>query len=120
MKVLTAKQKAKELGITTSGLAKTRRLYKHIKKSPRKYLYFPEEYIPTHIPAPVEPGPLRSKLKLPPKKRRKVSSSELNYYKVNGGTGEAFQLENQRRKEQSIKNRTVIEKKRISIFCFTT
>jgi len=71
-------------------------------------LYFPEEYIPTHIPAPVEPGPLRSKLKLPPKRRRKVSSSELNYYKVNSGTGEAFQLENQRRKEQSIKNKNLV------------
>jgi len=115
-KYLTAKQKAEELAITTRGLAKTRHLYKHIKKSPRKYLYFAEEYIPTHIPAPVEPGPLRSKLKLPPKRRRKVSSSELNYYKVNGGTGETFQLENQRRKEQSIKNRTVIEKKELVYF----
>ena len=38
MKILTAKQKAEELGVSLSGLAKTRHLYKHIKKSPRKYL----------------------------------------------------------------------------------
>jgi len=42
-KYLSAKQKAKELGITTSGLAKTRHLYKHIRKSPHKYLYFEED-----------------------------------------------------------------------------
>ena len=42
-KYLSAKEKAQELGITTSGLAKTRHLYKHIKKSPRKYLYFKED-----------------------------------------------------------------------------
>jgi len=33
MKYLSAKQKADELGITTNGLAKTRHLYKHIKKA---------------------------------------------------------------------------------------
>jgi len=42
-KYLSAKEKARELGITTSGLAKTRHLYKHIKKSPHKYLYFKED-----------------------------------------------------------------------------
>ena len=41
-KYLSAKEKAKELGITTGGLAKTRHLYKHIRKSPHKYLYFAE------------------------------------------------------------------------------
>ena len=51
MKVLTAKQKAKELGISLSGLRQSRHLYKHIKKSPRKYLYFEEEYRP-FIPEP--------------------------------------------------------------------
>jgi len=29
--------------IFQNGLAKTRHLYKHIRKSPHKYLYFPEE-----------------------------------------------------------------------------
>ena len=43
MKYLTAKQKAEELGITLSGLRKTRHLYKHIPKGPRKYLYFAED-----------------------------------------------------------------------------
>ena len=43
-KYLSAKEKAKELGITTNGLAKTRHLYKHIKKSPRKYLHFAEDH----------------------------------------------------------------------------
>ena len=42
-KYLSAKEKAEELGITTSGLAKTRHLYKHIRKSPHKYLYFEED-----------------------------------------------------------------------------
>ena len=40
---LTAKQKALELGISLSGLRKTRHLYKHIPKGPRNYLYFTED-----------------------------------------------------------------------------
>ncbi len=59
-KYLTAREKAQELGITTSGLAKTRHLYKHIKKSPHKYLYFAEEdrdiIRPNTLPGPLNPG----------------------------------------------------------------
>ena len=58
-KYLSAKEKAEELGITTSGLAKTRHLYKHIRKSPHKYLYFeedPREVVrPNMVNGPVTP-----------------------------------------------------------------
>ena len=67
MKILTAQQKAAELGITASGLAKTRHLYKHIRKSPHKYLYFAEEArdivrpnsgpVPSTLGTPELPGP---------------------------------------------------------------
>ena len=53
-KWLTAEQKANELGITTNGLAKTRHLYKHLKKSPRKYLYLEED--PREADRPNEVG----------------------------------------------------------------
>ena len=52
MKYLTAKQKAEELGITLSGLRKTRHLYKHIPKGPRKYLYFAED--PQEVVRPIK------------------------------------------------------------------
>ena len=42
-KYLTAKEKAKEVGISLSGPRKTKHLYKHIPKGPRKYLYFAED-----------------------------------------------------------------------------
>ena len=51
-KYLTAKQKALELGISLSGLRKTRHLYKHIPKGPRKYLYFPED--PQDVVRPIK------------------------------------------------------------------
>ena len=51
-KYLTAKQKAEELGITLSGLRKTRHLYKHIPKGPRKYLYFAED--PQDVVRPIK------------------------------------------------------------------
>ena len=77
MKYLTAKQKAEELGITLSGLRKTRHLYKHIPKGPRKYLYFaedPQEVVRT-IKAIAPLGSLKSK---DPKEGRTLWWKELS------------------------------------------
>ena len=51
-KYLTAKEKAKEVGISLSGLRKTRHLYKHISKGSRKYLYFAED--PQEVVHPIK------------------------------------------------------------------
>ena len=50
MKLFTAQQKAAEVGISLRALAKTRHLYKYIKKSPRKFLYFEEDPRDAHRP----------------------------------------------------------------------
>ena len=98
MKYLSAKQKAEEPGITTSGLAKTRHLYKHIRKSPHKYLYFAEEAREAVRPnsgpvpgTPVNSGPPRSH------RRREVPFGEENYHKCPGGSGHSLQRLNQLR-----------------------
>ena len=105
-KYLTAKQKAAELGITTNGLAKTRHLYKHIKKSPRKYLYFAEEareiVRPNMVNAPDTTGNSR-----PPRsqRRRNVPFGEENYSKAPGGSGNSLQLLNQMRAKASLEGK---------------
>tara|TARA_R110002020_G_scaffold302199_1_gene517607 strand:+ start:656 stop:1267 length:612 start_codon:yes stop_codon:yes gene_type:complete len=102
-KYLSAKEKAKELGITTSGLAKTRHLYKHIKKSPHKYLYFAEEdrdiVRPNMVNAPGTPGNSR-----PPRshRRRNVPFGKENYSKAPGGSGEKLKVLNQMRAKASL------------------
>ena len=105
-KYLSAKEKAKELGITTSGLAKTRHLYKHIKKSPHKYLYFKEEdrdiVRPNTVNAPGTPENSRS-----PRthRRRNVPFGEENYSKAPGGSGEKLKVLNQMRAKASLEGR---------------
>ena len=96
-KYLTAKQKAEELGITTRGLAKTRHLYKHIQKSPRKFIYFKEEARAAIRPNGV--GGSVSTLKSPPRshRRRNVPFGEENYHKCPGGSGESLKRRNQLR-----------------------
>ena len=102
-KILSAKQKAQELGITTSGLAKTRHLYKHIKKSPRKYLYFeedPREVVrPNMINAPVTPANSRTL------RRRNVSPEDTNYHKAPGGSGNSLKMLNQMRAKASLEGK---------------
>ena len=82
-KYLSAKEKAKELGITTSGLAKTRHLYKYIRKSPHKYLYFAEEardiVRPNSDPVPSTLGNSRTPRS---NRRRNVPFGETNYHKA--------------------------------------
>ena len=78
-KYLSAKEKAQELGTTTSGLAKTRHLYKHIRKSPHKYLYFkddPQEVVRPHMVQVRDP--------LVKSRRRHVSPEDTNYHKAPG------------------------------------
>ena len=102
-KYLSAKEKAQELGITTSGLAKTRHLYKHIKKSPHKYLYFTED--PQEVVRPnTLPGPLNPGNSSPPRqhRRRNVPFGEENYSKALGGSGEKLKLLNQMRAKASL------------------
>ena len=57
--------------IFQNGLAKTGHLYKHIRKSPHKYLYFPEEardiVRPNMVGAPVSP----------------LKSPSINYFDIN-------------------------------------
>ena len=106
-KILSAKQKATELGITTSGLAKTRHLYKHIKKSPRKYLYFAEEAQDIVRPnignAPVTPVNSRTL------RRRNVSPEDTNYHKAPGGSGEKLKVLNQMRAKVALEGKVTPE-----------
>ena len=97
-KFLTAKEKADELGITTSGLAKTRHLYKHIKKSPRKYLYFKEEDRPFKPEAPDTPVISRYR-------RRNVPFGQTHYSRAPGGSGEKLKRLNQMRAKMALEGR---------------
>ena len=99
-KILNAQQKAEELGISLSGLAKTRHLYKHIKKSPRKYLYFKEEDRPNKVVAPDIPVISRSI-----GRRRNVPFGEENYHKAPGGSGEKLKVLNQMRAKASLEKK---------------
>ena len=105
-KYLTAKEKADELGITTNGLAKTRHLYKHIRKSPRKYLYFKEEeqeiVRPNMVKDPVTPENSRTPRQ---HRRRNVPFGEENYSKAPGGSGEKLKLLNQMRAKASLEGK---------------
>ena len=97
-KILTAKQKAEELGISLSGLAKSRHLYKHIKKSPRKYLYFEEEDRPFIPEAPVTVASSRSR-------RRNVPFGKTLYSKAPGGSGEKLKVLNQMRSKMALEGK---------------
>ena len=108
-KFLSAQEKAKELGITTNGLAKTRHLYKHIKKSPRKYLYFKEDegeaIRPNKLNAPDTPDNSRSKVK-----RRDVPFGETKYSKVKGRGRSHFKILNQMRSKLALEGKIPKEK----------
>ena len=108
-KFLSAQEKAKELGITTNGLAKTRHLYKHIKKSPRKYLYFKEDegeaIRPNKLNTPDTPDNSRSKVK-----RRDVPFGETKYSKVKGRGGSHFKILNQMRSKLALEGKIPKEK----------
>ena len=95
MKVLTAQQKAKELGISLSGLRQSRHLYKHIKKSPRKYLYFEEEYRPIIPEPPVTVPKSRSR-------RRNVPFGQTLYSKAPSGSGDKLKLLNRMRAKMAL------------------
>jgi hypothetical protein len=105
-KILSAKQKAMELGITTSGLAKTRHLYKHIKKSHRKYLYFtegPQEVVrPNTVNGPGTPGNSSHPRS---HRRRGVPFGEENYHKAPGGSGEKLKVLNQMRAKVALEGK---------------
>jgi len=94
-KILSAKQKADELGISTRALAKTRHLYKHIPKSPRKFLYFPEEL--KEAVRPIMHGSTDSSVKSRSNRRRNVPFGEENYHKCPSGSGHSLQRRNQLR-----------------------
>ena len=84
-KLLSAKEKANELGISLSGLRKTRHLYKHIRKGPKKVLYFAEDEREAIRPNKenVPPG----SPKLPRHRRRDVPFGETKYSNVKGRGG---------------------------------
>ena len=109
-KYLTARQKSEELGITTRGLAKTRHLYKHIKKSPHKYLYFAEEdrdiIRPNTVPGPLNPGYSRASRA---HRRRNVTFGTESYHKAKGRNGEHFKLLNQMRAKASLEGKCTDE-----------
>ena len=115
-KYLSAKEKAEELGITTRGLAKTRHLYKHIKKSPRKYLYFAEEAHEIVRPNTVSGsnGSVGSGTPKPPRqhRRRNVPFGEENYHKAPGGSGNSLKLLNQMRAKASLEGKATQEELR--------
>jgi len=97
-KILNAQQKAEELGISLSGLAKTRHLYKHIKKSPRKYLYFKEEDRPFIPEPPVAVANSRSR-------RRNAPFGQTLYSKAPGGSGDKLKVLNQMRSKMALEGR---------------
>ena len=100
MKYLTAKQKAEELGITLSGLRKTRHLYKHIPKGPRKYLCFAED--PQDVLRPIKAiAPLGSP-KSPRIRRRDVPFGQENYNKCPSGSGDKLKMYNQMRSKMAL------------------
>ena len=109
-KYLTARQKSEELGITTRGLAKTRHLYKHIKKSPHKYLYFAEEdrdiVRPNTLPGPLNPGYSRASRA---HRRRNVTFGTESYHKAKGRNGEHFKVLNQMRAKASLEGKCTDE-----------
>jgi len=113
-KYLTAKQKAEELGITTRGLAKTRHLYKHIQKSPRKFLYFKED--PRQAVRPNGVGSSVSSVGTPKSprthRRRNVPYGEENYHKAPGGSGNSLRLLNQMRAKASLEGKGTEEELR--------
>ncbi len=113
IKYLSAKEKARELGITTSGLAKTRHLYKHIKKSPHKYLYFAEEdrdiIRPNTLPGPLNPGYSRASRA---HRRRNVTFGTESYHKAKGRNGEHFKILNQMRAKASLEGKATQEELR--------
>tara|TARA_Y100001963_G_C6786627_1_gene453170 strand:+ start:3515 stop:4144 length:630 start_codon:yes stop_codon:yes gene_type:complete len=98
-KYLTAQEKAHELGITTRGLAKTRHLYKHIQKSPRKFLYFKEDLREIVRPNGVGGSVSTVGTLKPPRshRRRNVPFGEENYHKCPSGSGNNLQRLNQLR-----------------------
>ena len=112
-KYLTAREKAQELGITTNGLAKTRHLYKHIKKSPHKYLYFAEEdrdiVRPNTLPGPLNPGYSRASRA---HRRRNVTFGTESYHKAKGRNGEHFKILNQMRAKASLEGKATQEELR--------
>ena len=115
-KYLTARQKSEELGITTRGLAKTRHLYKHIKKSPRKFLYFAED--PREVIRPnIVSGSVSSFGSLTPKpprqhRRRNVPFGTESYHKAKGRNGQHFKVLNQMRAKASLEGKATQEELR--------
>ncbi len=113
IKYLSAKEKARELGITTNGLAKTRHLYKHIKKSPHKYLYFAEKdrdiIRPNTLPGPLNPGYSRASRA---HRRRNVTFGTESYHKAKGRNGEHFKILNQMRAKASLEGKATQEELR--------
>ena len=100
--LFSSKQKANEVGISLRALAKTRHLYKYIKKSPRKFLYFeedPREAIRPNIdPSSVGSVKRRSR-------RRDVPFGETNYHKAPSGSGNSLQLLNQMRAKAALEGK---------------
>ena len=105
-KYLSAKEKAEEPGITTSGLAKTRHLYKHIRKSPHKYLYFEED--PREVVRPnMVNGPVTPVNSSTPRSHRRhgVPFGEENYHKAPGGSGDKLKVLNQMRAKAALEDK---------------
>nr|ANO58317.1 hypothetical protein [uncultured Alphaproteobacteria bacterium]ANO58379.1 hypothetical protein [uncultured Alphaproteobacteria bacterium] len=99
MKVLTAQQKAAEVGISLRALAKTRHLYKYIQKSSRKFLYFEEDERLAHRPNTVASSDRSVKAR---SRRRNVPFGNTNYSKAPSGSGEHFKLLNRMRAKMAL------------------
>ena len=103
MKLLTAREKAKELHISMRALAKSRHLYRYIQKSPIKFLYFEED--PQETIRPIMPGGTDSTVKSRSNRRRNVPFGQKNYYKAPGGPGNSLQTLNQMRAKASLEGK---------------
>ena len=110
MKILTAKQKSEELGISMRALAKSRHLYKHKPISPRKFLYFEEETDGIVRPI-IAQGSVNSVGSGPrSNRRRNVPFGNTNYSKAPGGSGENLKLLNQMRSKVALEGKIPPEK----------
>ena len=105
-KILTAKQKADELGISMRSLARTRHLYKHKPISARKFLYYEDDPKEAIRPSIEKPSDVSNKDRSRSvSKRRNVPFGDTHYSRAPGGSGENFRLLNQMRAKMSLEGR---------------
>ena len=105
-KILTAKQKADELGISMRSLARTRHLYKHKPISARKFLYYEDDPKEAIRPSIEKPSDVSNKDRSwSVSKRRNVPFGKTLYSKAPAGSGEKLKVLNQMRSKMALEGK---------------